>query len=67
MIVHGSADTTVELFEAENLKKWAPQADLHVIEGADHVFQSKHPWEAGTLPKEMQEAVKATIDFLKGN
>lgn len=67
LIVHGSADTTVELFEAENLKKWAPQADLHVIEGADHVFQSKHPWEAETLPKEMQEAMKATIDFLKGN
>lgn len=67
LIVHGSADTTVELFEAENIKKWAPQATLHIIEGADHVFQSKHPWEAETLSKEMQEAVKVTIDFFKEN
>ena len=65
LIVHGSADTTVELFEAENLKKWGPQAKLHVIDGADHVFQSKHPWEAEALPKEMQEAVKVTIGFFK--
>lgn len=65
LIVHGSDDTTVEVFEAENLKKWAQQAKLHMIEGADHVFQSKHPWETQTLPKEMQEAVKVTIDFFK--
>ncbi|HLW14391.1 MAG TPA: alpha/beta fold hydrolase [Flavobacteriaceae bacterium] len=63
LIVHGTADTTVELFEAENLKKWAPQAKLHIIEGADHVFQSKHPWEAQTLSKEMKGAVRETIAF----
>lgn len=65
LIVHGTADTTVKLMEAEDLERWAPQAKLHVIEGADHVFQTKHPWKSETLPKEMQESVKVTIDFFK--
>lgn len=67
LIVHGSEDTTVPQHEAESIKKWAPQAKLHVIEGADHVFQTKHPWKAKTLPNEMKEAVKETITFFKSN
>lgn len=67
LIVHGSEDTTVPLHESESIKEWAPQGKLHVIEGADHVFQTKHPWKKETLPNEMKEAVKETAKFFKSN
>ena len=67
LVVHGSEDSTVPLHEAKSIKKWSSQATLHVIEGADHVFQTKHPWDAKTLPKEMSEAVNETIKFFKSN
>lgn len=65
LIIQGTNDVAVPYFEAENLMKWAPQARLHTIDGGDHVFQSKHPWEKEFLPKEMQEVINETIEFFK--
>lgn len=64
LILQGTNDHAVPMKEAENLKSWAPNAILHIIEGADHVFQTKHPWKEDILPKEMLEVIEETISFL---
>lgn len=65
LIIQGTEDPAVVMAEAESLNKWAPKAKLHVIEGADHGFQTKHPWKEDTLPKEMKEVIRETIHFFK--
>lgn len=65
LVVQGEEDTTVTLFEAENLKKWGPKAKLHIVKEADHVFQSSHPWNNTSLPEELNEVVNESIAFFK--
>lgn len=64
LIVHGTQDPTVDLKEAKALKLWNPSAQLHIIEGADHVFGGGHPWKHDQLSESMEDVVKATIGFL---
>lgn len=65
LIVHGSEDPTVSKKEAMAINSWNPKSELKIIEGADHVFNAKHPWEENRLPENLKEAVRVTIDFLK--
>ena len=65
LIIHGDDDTSVSIEEAENLHKWNPNSALKIIEGANHVFNTKHPWDENKLPKELIEVVSATITFIK--
>lgn len=65
LIVHGSDDPTVSLKEAQAIHSWNPNSELLVIEGADHVFGAKHPWDENELPNNLKKVVEKTIDFLK--
>ncbi len=65
LIIQGTNDMAVPMAEAENINKWAPRATLHIINGADHVFQTKHPWDESKLPNEMLEVINETISFFK--
>ena len=65
LIVHGSDDSTVKLSEAENLKKWNPDAQLHIIKGADHVLGAFHPYDLQEFPAHLRGAIDETMDFLK--
>lgn len=65
LIVHGSEDPTVSLKEAYLIHSWNPNSKLEFIEGADHVFNAKHPWEESSLPYELKSVVESTIHFLK--
>ncbi len=65
LIVHGSEDPTVPLKEAQTIHSWNPKSEIIVINDADHVFNSRHPWKEKILPKELKEVVEKTIDFLK--
>ncbi|AFL80565.1 lysophospholipase [Aequorivita sublithincola DSM 14238] len=65
LIVHGSEDPTVSLKEGKAIHSWNSKSELKIIDGADHVFNAKHPWEENNLPKLLEETVAATIDFLK--
>jgi pimeloyl-ACP methyl ester carboxylesterase len=65
LIVHGSDDQTVSLKEAKAIHSWNVNSELLIIDGADHVFGAKHPWEENTFPKDLKIAVEKTIDFLK--
>ena len=65
--IHGDADPTVLIAEANNIKKWNSAAELHVIKGANHVFDGCHPFNSDVFPKDLQEAIDVTIKFLKDN
>ncbi|WP_179344533.1 alpha/beta hydrolase family protein [Winogradskyella ursingii] len=67
LIIHGNKDTSVEVKEAKTLKKWYPKAKQKIIENADHVFNTKHPWDKKTLSNELKEVTTSIIDFLKKN
>ncbi|MBT8394040.1 MAG: alpha/beta hydrolase [Bacteroidia bacterium] len=64
LIVHGSNDTSVSVEEARNLHKWNPNSELIIIEGADHVFNTKHPWDKKELSKELNEVVQQVARLL---
>lgn len=65
LIIHGTDDSSVPLLEAENLHKWNPESTLQLIEGANHVFGAKHPWEESKIPEHLEEVVDKTIRFCK--
>ncbi|QQX77716.1 MULTISPECIES: alpha/beta hydrolase family protein [Aequorivita] len=65
LIVHGSEDPTVSEKEARAIHSWNPESELKIIEGADHVFNAKHPWEENSLPQNLEKTVAETIEFIK--
>jgi len=65
LIVHGSDDPTVKILEAENLKKWNPTAEVHIIKGANHVLGGFHPYDLEEFPTHLQEAIEVSIAFLE--
>ena len=64
--VHGDADPTVLIDEAYKIKGFNSNTQLYVIHEADHVFGGSHPFQMKDLPRDLNEAIDATIDFLKG-
>ena len=64
LILHGTNDTSVKNYNAENLKNWNENATLRWIANADHVFNTKHPWKEDNLPKELQIVVKKSVEFI---
>ena len=65
LIIHGDNDTSVLIKEAENLHKWNPESEFKIIENANHVFNTKHPWESNTLPKELQSVITHSVNFIQ--
>ncbi len=64
LLVHGTADLTVELGEAEELHEaTAGRARLFPLEGAGHTFGAVHPF-AGP-PPHLAAATEATLDHLR--
>lgn len=64
LLVHGDQDETLPVQMAHDLHRWKPDAELIIVPGANHVFGSKHPWEAAELPPQAQAIADYTIDFL---
>ena len=65
LIIHGINDMSVFYKEAENLHEWHSDSILYPIKDANHVFNSKHPWEGDKLPQALQEVVCETLSFIK--
>ena len=65
LILHGTNDTSVKNYNAENLKNWNENATLRWIANADHVFNTKHSWESDTLSKQLNLVVLKSISFIK--
>jgi len=64
LIIHGNEDTSVSIEEAFNLHKWNPNSELKIIKNADHVFNSKHPWQKEKLPQQLKEVVEIVSAFI---
>jgi pimeloyl-ACP methyl ester carboxylesterase len=65
LIIHGSKDTSVVIKEAENLHQWNPNSEFKIIENANHVFNTSHPWKEETLSEELDKVTDACLHFLK--
>lgn len=64
LIVHGTKDPTVGVEEAKEVHSWSKNSTLKIIEGADHVFNVKHPWEEQKLPTDYIEMLQSCFSFL---
>ena len=67
LIIHGDADTSIFMTEAQNLHSWNPNSQMKIIPGADHVFNTRHPWEKDHLSAELQEVVHIICTFMDEN
>jgi uncharacterized protein len=65
LIIHGDEDTSVPVAHAKELKSAQPKAELLIIQKADHVFGSSHPYGKETLPAPLQEFCMKAIEFFK--
>jgi pimeloyl-ACP methyl ester carboxylesterase len=65
LIIHGSGDTAVKIEDAKNLHAWNPKSELVIIDNADHVFNTKHPWALEILSKELENVVNTIVSFFK--
>jgi uncharacterized protein len=63
LIVHGSEDEAVALFEGQRLAAAAPAAATRFleIEGGGHTFGAAHPWDGLTPP--LERVTDATLAF----
>ncbi|HVF40656.1 MAG TPA: alpha/beta fold hydrolase [Gemmatimonadaceae bacterium] len=62
LILHGSADETVPVEEAERLHALSESmSKLRVIEGSNHTFDAKHP--LNETPPALRTATQETADF----
>ncbi|WP_121966527.1 S9 family peptidase [Myroides sp. N17-2] len=64
LIVQGTEDPAVPLKEAQLLHQWISNSLLDIVDGADHVFGSKHPYEEDKLPRHLEHVAKATSEFI---
>lgn len=65
LIVHGGQDVVVPLKEAENLHKWNPRSNFHVVAQMDHALGCSQPYLKPEIPEFLKEVVEVTIEFLK--
>ena len=63
LIIHGDNDTSINFKEAEELHQWNPKSKLKIIKGANHVFNTKHPWNNNNLSPELETVVKQIVSF----
>ncbi len=65
LIIHGSSDPAVPISSAEQLKRWKKDAILHTIEGGNHVFGGRHPFEDKILPEHSIKLVEKSVFFVR--
>jgi pimeloyl-ACP methyl ester carboxylesterase len=65
LIIHGTADETVPYQSAVELKEWKPDAELLLLEGANHIFGAQHPWTEDGMPADLNKAISETVHFFK--
>jgi pimeloyl-ACP methyl ester carboxylesterase len=64
LIIHGDKDTSVSINEAHNINTWCSNSTLEIIEDADHVFNTKHPWTQDSLSDKLQSVTDLINTFL---
>ena len=67
LIVHGTKDETVPVANAMEMHTWNKTNRLFLVEGGNHNFGGKHPWEEAGLSEDLGDVVKETVDFFREN
>lgn len=67
LILHGDEDVNVKFSVAQELAQKQIKAEIHKIEGANHVFGAHHPYQSTELPTHLHEVCNKTLEFLKRN
>ena len=71
LVVHGESDPAVAWMEGRRIARWAKRGTWALIEGADHVFGMRHPWEdARNWPTHLSQAwaqMEAWLSSLEGD
>lgn len=65
LFIHGTDDQTVPYQDAEQLNRWTSGSKLELIEGGNHTFGGKHPFEGAKLPQDSKIALEAMIDHFR--
>lgn len=65
LIIHGTEDATVPLDEAKAISEWNKNAELYIVEGANHSFGAVHPFNENDLPTDVQLVLEKTLSFIK--
>ncbi|MFM9006453.1 MAG: alpha/beta hydrolase family protein [Flavobacteriales bacterium] len=63
-LFHGDQDTSVPISEGYELQA-VSGAQLHQIQGADHVFGAQHPWAQQHLPFHLKTLCEQTLNCLQ--
>lgn len=65
LIIHGTSDDAVNVKCAFEIKDWKPDAELMIIENANHTFGAKHPWVSNELPTETKLWFERALTFFQ--
>ncbi len=63
LVGHGKKDDAVGFSHAQRIKNWQDNAELFLLDDANHVFGAKHPYSVNVLPTDLEMLVKKTLDF----
>lgn len=66
LLVHGTDDVVVKPQESKNIKTWNPACKLIWVENMNHALGSSQPYTAKEMPKDLQQVVQKSIDFIHG-
>jgi dienelactone hydrolase len=64
LFVHGTNDQTVPYQDAERLHSWTKNSKLELIDGGNHTFGGKHPFDEDELPADSRTATAATCKHI---
>ena len=64
LIAHGKDDDAVSVNHALQLKSWAVQSELFLMQDSGHTFGSSEPWTQAGLPQPLEALTQATLRFL---
>jgi dipeptidyl aminopeptidase/acylaminoacyl peptidase len=60
---HGTADETLPVTMAYQLKEWKPDTELVIFENENHVFGGSHPWNEDSLPDAYYKMIEGIRKF----
>ncbi len=64
LLIHGTADPAVPVSVTEAFASWNKNLEIHLIEGANHVFGGSHPYSKKELPVHAQHLLNHSLSFL---
>jgi pimeloyl-ACP methyl ester carboxylesterase len=66
LMIHGSKDETVPVEDAVEMQGWNKNSQLFLVEGSNHNFRAKHPWDsAWPLPHDCEVVLEETVKFFR--